>query len=162
MPAFFVTYCLLGYEAWLNCKDKDKFNWSRQSRIYDYITATNKSLTHFWPWVDVDHVYLPCCFKDRTHWLLLVVSIRERSITIYDSMSSNKPHNKMVTCHVQQIAEFLPLVLCSIDAFDRMSIEDTSSAPFTVSTSLTMPQQSNGYIYNYYLIIPYLYDEQIV
>lgn len=146
MNSFFHSYCIKGYEAWLNCEDKDRFDWTNQSRIHDYITATNKSLKHSSPWVDVGVVYLPVCFTDRSHWLLLAVTIRERSIMIYDSLSGNKHHRKMVTAHVQKIAEFLPLVLCSVGAFDGLGIEDTSSSKFKVGTYTNMPQQNNGYV----------------
>ena len=148
MNVFFHNYCIQGYESWLKCENKDEFDWANQSRIVDYITATNKSLKHSWPWVDVDVVYVPVCHADRSHWLLLLVNIRERSITIYDSMSENKYHRKMVTAHVQKLAEFIPLALCFLHAFDRLGIEDTSSAKFKVGTAANMPQQGNGYVHS--------------
>ena len=55
----------------------------------------------------------------------------------------------MVTSHVQKLAEFIPLALCFLHAFDRLGIEDTSSAKFKVGTAANMPQQGNGYVHSY-------------
>lgn len=144
MDGFFYSYADEAYDKWKACTDKDEFNWKKETRILDYITADIECQLHSWPWVEVDYIYVPCCIKKLSHWVLVVAHLKSRKLMVYDSMSKSKRSHKSVMTHLLRLAEIIPIVLCSINAFDGLGIEDTSSAAFSVEDHDAMPQQENG------------------
>ncbi|XP_075076867.1 uncharacterized protein LOC142163476 [Nicotiana tabacum] len=71
------------------------------------------------PWHTVDNVLIPVNLKDKPHWVLVVVSFKERRIKVYDSYRS-AGHDAYVASEIDKLAKLVPLYL-SISGFYRDS-----------------------------------------
>ncbi|XP_070008651.1 uncharacterized protein [Nicotiana sylvestris] len=71
------------------------------------------------PWHTVDNVMIPVNLKDKLHWVLAVVSFKERCIKVYDSYRS-AGHDAYVVSEIDKLAKLVPLYL-SISGFYRDS-----------------------------------------
>nr|XP_033508630.1 uncharacterized protein LOC117273563 [Nicotiana tomentosiformis] len=80
------------------------------------------------PWHMVDNVLIPVNLKDKLHWILAVVSFKERYINVYDSYRS-AGHDAYVHTEIYKLAKLVPLYL-SISGFYRdKQIIDWSREP---------------------------------
>ena len=48
--------------------------------------------------LDCDKIFVPVHIKERTHWVMMVVDINERSLHCYDSLYSKKYEEKVMEC----------------------------------------------------------------
>ncbi|XP_070007914.1 uncharacterized protein [Nicotiana sylvestris] len=71
------------------------------------------------PWHIVDNVMIPVNLKDKLHWVLVVVSFKERCIKVYDSYRS-AGHDAYVVSEIDKLTKRVPLYL-SISGFYRDS-----------------------------------------
>ncbi|XP_070012773.1 uncharacterized protein [Nicotiana sylvestris] len=71
------------------------------------------------PWHTVDNVLIPVNLKEKLHWVLVVVTFKDRYIKVYDSYMSSG-HDVYVVSEIVKLAKLLPLYL-SISGFYRDS-----------------------------------------
>ena len=126
------------HNEWKSCENPDKFEWSKQSTAQKIVLGRKSAGNCVCPWVDVGIIYVP--FHSKDHWILLVISIPAKSITVYDSLS----YRKGTRDSIAGLAEFLPIMLGSIGAFGSLKIEDQTSEAFKIIFADDMPQQHNG------------------
>ncbi|XP_070009895.1 uncharacterized protein [Nicotiana sylvestris] len=107
------------------------------------------------PWHTVDNVMIPVNLKDKLHWVLAVVSFKERCTKVYDSYRS-AGHDAYVVSEIYKIAKLVPLYL-SISGFYRDSqgidwstysayTDKSHNDPFEVFFISDLPQQKAGSI----------------
>ncbi|XP_019228628.1 PREDICTED: uncharacterized protein LOC109209756 [Nicotiana attenuata] len=108
------------------------------------------------PWHTVDNVLIPVNLKDKLHWVLAVVSFKDRCIKVYDSIRSSL-HDAYVASEIDKLAKLVPLYL-SISGFyrDKQGIDWTHDSaysdkaptdPFDVVFISNLSQQNSGSIY---------------
>ena len=90
------------------------------------------------PWVDVDYVYIPMQVPVLDHWVLLVLDIANRSVTLYDSLYGRPSHDALVDEKMSAVVKFLPHVMESLGIFEGKGIEK-SVHPFNVKRKLDIP-----------------------
>ncbi|XP_075092476.1 uncharacterized protein LOC142172704 [Nicotiana tabacum] len=105
------------------------------------------------PWHTVDNVLIPVNLKDKLHWVLVVVSFKERCIKVYDSYRS-AGHDAYVVSEIDKLAKLVPLYLSisgfyrdsqGIDWFTYSAYTDKShNGPFEVFFISNLPQQKAG------------------
>ncbi|XP_075076739.1 uncharacterized protein LOC107816733 [Nicotiana tabacum] len=71
------------------------------------------------PWHTVDNVLIPVNLKEKLHWVLVVVTFKDRCIKVYDSYTSSG-HDAYVVSEIVKLAKLLPLYQ-SISGFYRDS-----------------------------------------
>uniref|UniRef100_A0A1U7VBQ1 Uncharacterized protein LOC104215641 n=1 Tax=Nicotiana sylvestris TaxID=4096 RepID=A0A1U7VBQ1_NICSY len=101
------------------------------------------------PWHTVDNVLIPVNLKDKLHWVLAVVSFKERYIKVYDSY-----HDAYIASEIDKLAKRVPLYLSisgfyrdsqGIDWFTYSAYTDKShNDPFEVFFISDLPQQKAG------------------
>ncbi|XP_075076504.1 uncharacterized protein LOC142163148 [Nicotiana tabacum] len=69
--------------------------------------------------VVLDNVLIPVNLKEKLHWVLVVVTFKDRCIKVYDSYTSSG-HDAYVVSEIVKLAKLLPLYL-SISGFYRDS-----------------------------------------
>lgn len=131
--SYFLPMLTRCHDAWSKAKNKDVFDWTDHLVVLDYITAEKQTGFANTPWADVNTIYVPVHVPD--HWLLVVISLSRRALTIYDSMDSKYARN--VRDSIQMMADFIPIVLAVV------GLGDGNSEPFKIVIA-PMPQQSNG------------------
>ena len=105
------------------------------------------------PWYTMDNVMIPVNLKDKLHWVLAVVSFKERCIKVYDSYRS-AGHDAYVVSEIDKLAKLVPLYL-SISGFYRDSqgidwsayssyTDKSHNDPFEVFFISDLPQQKAG------------------
>ncbi|XP_070007698.1 uncharacterized protein [Nicotiana sylvestris] len=105
------------------------------------------------PWHIVDNVLIPVNLKDKLHWVLVVVSFKERCIKVYDSYRY-AGHDVYVASEIDNLAKLVPLHL-SISGFYRDSqgidwstysayTDKSHTDPFEVFFISDLPQQKAG------------------
>ena len=134
----FTKYVEELHNEWKSCENPDKFDWSKQSTAQKIVLGMKSVGNRVCPWVDVGIIYVP--FHSKDHWILWVISLPAKSITVYDSLS----YRKGTRDSIAGLAEFLPIMLGSIGAFGSLKIEDQTSEPFKIIFADDMPQQHNG------------------
>ncbi|XP_075096281.1 uncharacterized protein LOC107793773 [Nicotiana tabacum] len=105
------------------------------------------------PWHTVDNVLIPVNLKEKLHWVLVVVTFKDRCIKVYDSYTSSG-HDAYVVSEIVKLAKLLPLYL-SISGFYRDSqgihwyaypayTNKDHNEPFEVIFVPNLPQQKAG------------------
>nr|XP_033508564.1 uncharacterized protein LOC108942888 [Nicotiana tomentosiformis] len=105
------------------------------------------------PWHTVDNVLIAVNLKDKLHWILAVVSFKERCIKVYDSYRSSG-HDAYVGSEIDKLAKLVPLYL-SINGFyrDKQGIDwshdsaysdKAQTDPFDVVFISNLPQAKFG------------------
>ncbi|PHT79680.1 hypothetical protein T459_17732 [Capsicum annuum] len=69
------------------------------------------------PWHLVDEVYVPVNCGKEYHWVLAVIVLKERTIRVYDSLSSKKKSEP--STEIQKLAAMLPTYLSDSDFFQK-------------------------------------------
>ncbi|PHT55462.1 hypothetical protein CQW23_03948 [Capsicum baccatum] len=72
------------------------------------------------PWHQVDEVYVPINCNENFHWVLAVISLKDRRICICDSLSRQRNTESITEIH--KLAKMLPTYL-----FDNKFYDETSS-----------------------------------
>jgi len=80
------------------------------------------------PWHTVDNILIPVNIKEIFHWILIVVSINDRSIQIYDSLRGGALHDSSVENEIKKYAQLVPMYLSKSDFYGKKGI-DISSHP---------------------------------
>ncbi|XP_075092139.1 uncharacterized protein LOC142172427 [Nicotiana tabacum] len=106
------------------------------------------------PWHTVDNVLIPFNLKDKLHWILTVVSFKERCINVYDSYRSGG-HD--MGSKIDKLAKLVPLYLSMSDFYRDKKVIDWShdsaysdkaqTDPFDVVFISNLPQQKSGSMY---------------
>nr|XP_033512261.1 uncharacterized protein LOC104097077 [Nicotiana tomentosiformis]XP_033512262.1 uncharacterized protein LOC104097077 [Nicotiana tomentosiformis]XP_033512263.1 uncharacterized protein LOC104097077 [Nicotiana tomentosiformis]XP_033512264.1 uncharacterized protein LOC104097077 [Nicotiana tomentosiformis] len=104
-------------------------------------------------WHTVDNVLIPLNLKDKLHWILAVVSFKERCIKVYDSYRS-AGHDAYLASEVYKLAKLVPLYLSISDFYkDKQGIDwshdsaysdKAQTDPFDVVFISNLPQQKSG------------------
>ncbi|XP_075096357.1 uncharacterized protein LOC142174458 [Nicotiana tabacum] len=105
------------------------------------------------PWHTVDNVLIPVNLKEKLHWVLVVVTFKDRCIKVYDSYTSSG-HDAYIVSEIVKLAKLLPLYL-SISGFYRDSqaidwyaypayTNKDHNEPFEVIFVPNLPQQKAG------------------
>lgn len=136
----FVNYIVNAWKDFV--KGNGIIDWTKHGACRTYILGGR--LPCSWPWVDVTYIYMPLCVKELDHWVLLVLDLPKRIITIYDSMRGPGYHDDQVIAKVAPIANFLPQALESIGVFDGIPGVEKGTKPFEVVHCMDNPQQENG------------------
>ncbi|KAH0754050.1 hypothetical protein KY290_024320 [Solanum tuberosum] len=80
------------------------------------------------PWHTVDNILIPVNIKEIFHWILIVVSINDRSIQIYNSLRGGALHDSSVENEIKKYAQLIPMYLSKFDFYGKKGI-DISSHP---------------------------------
>jgi hypothetical protein len=137
MSTVFFKYLRDSYTQFNASQDPGVFLKKKLKKcVVDHITGESGAEQLVDPWDGVDDVFIPVI--DGGHWYLLVVNMRSRCITVYDSMSSTGGHQTLVDTEVRNLATFLPYVLHVAGVL--LSNEEI----FKVVHYDQMPQQDNG------------------
>lgn len=97
------------------------YDWSTHNTIRDYVMGGH--IKSSIPWVDVDYVYIPMQVPVLDHWVLVVLDIANRSLTLYDSLYGRPSHDALVDEKVSAVVKFLPHVMESLGIFEGKGIE---------------------------------------
>ncbi|XP_059277537.1 uncharacterized protein LOC132031571 [Lycium ferocissimum] len=105
------------------------------------------------PWHTVDNVLIPVNVKDIHHWVLAVVSFRDRCIRVYDSYRL-AGYDTIVKIEIDKMAKILPQYLSISDFYRKREGIDWSQEPayndkalldsFDVVCVDNLPQQRHG------------------
>ncbi|MCE5167027.1 hypothetical protein HAX54_034118 [Datura stramonium] len=107
------------------------------------------------PWHTVDSVFIRINVKDKLHWVLAVLSLRDRCIYIYDSLRS-AGHDAAVKREIEKLPQFLPMYLSTTYFYKKKGITSsthpryniqTPSDAFEVTYVDNIPQRKSGSIY---------------
>ncbi|XP_070051428.1 uncharacterized protein [Nicotiana tomentosiformis] len=108
------------------------------------------------PWHTIGNVLIPVNLKDKLHWILAVVSFKERCIKVYDSYRS-AGHDAYVRTEIDKLAKIVPLYLSTSSFYrDKKGIDwsrepayndKAQTDPFAVDFISNVPQQTAGSIY---------------
>ncbi|WMV58101.1 hypothetical protein MTR67_051486, partial [Solanum verrucosum] len=77
---------------------------------------------------EIDNILIPVNIKEIFHWILIVVSINDRSIQIYDSLRGGALHDSSVENEIKKYAQLIPMYLSKSDFYGKKGI-DISSHP---------------------------------
>ncbi|PHU26146.1 hypothetical protein BC332_04478 [Capsicum chinense] len=103
------------------------------------------------PWHLVDEVYIPINCGDEFYWVLVVVSLKERRIRVYGSMSQRRRFGP--SSEIQKLAKILPTYLDMSDILDQKvrtdwlmieAYQDKMANPFDVQHIDGIAQQIIG------------------
>lgn len=105
------------------------------------------------PWHTVDNVLIPVNLKEKLHWVLVVVTFKDRCIKVYDSYTSSG-YDAYIVSEIVKLAKLLLLYL-SISGFyiDSQGIDcyaypaytnKDHNEPFEVIFVPNLPQQKAG------------------
>ena len=82
---------------------------SKKESIIEYI---NGYIIHVAaPWHTVDNILIPVNIEQIFHWVLIVVSINERCIHVYDSLRGSSLHDSSVSNEIKKYAQLIPMYL---------------------------------------------------
>ncbi|WMV27517.1 hypothetical protein MTR67_020902 [Solanum verrucosum] len=76
----------------------------------------------------VDNILIHVNINEIFHWILIVVSINDRSIQIYDSLRGGALHDSSVENEIKKYAQLVPMYLSKSDFYGKKGI-DISSHP---------------------------------
>ncbi|XP_049394895.1 uncharacterized protein LOC125859240 [Solanum stenotomum] len=99
---------------------------STEESIIEYINGYRMHVAR--PWHTVDNILIPVNIKEIFHWILIVVSINDRSIQIYDSLRGGALHDSSVENEIKKYAQLVPMYLSKSDFYGKKGI-DISSHP---------------------------------
>ncbi|KAH0774130.1 hypothetical protein KY290_011267 [Solanum tuberosum] len=99
---------------------------STEESIIEYINGYKMHVAR--PWHTVDNILIPVNIKEIFHWILIVVSINDRSIQIYDSLRGGALHDSSVENEIKKYAQLVPMYLSKSDFYGKKDI-DISSHP---------------------------------
>ncbi|KAG5629272.1 hypothetical protein H5410_000989, partial [Solanum commersonii] len=127
------------YAAYANIESKNCVA-TIENDIREYINGYR--LMAAIPWNTIDNVLIPVNVKQRNHWVLVVLSLVERHIHVYDSYRAAK-HDSFVREEIQKLAQLLPMYL---SMYYDDNIDDTQdlNIPFDVTYVKDIPQQRYG------------------
>ncbi|KAF3675986.1 hypothetical protein FXO38_04514 [Capsicum annuum] len=74
------------------------------------------------PWHLVDEVYVPMNCNQNFHWVLAVITLKDRRICVYDSLSNIRNMDSSV--EIQKLAVMLPTFLSDCEFFEQISRTD--------------------------------------
>ncbi|KAF3640965.1 putative protein EIN4-like [Capsicum annuum] len=110
------------------------------------------------PWHLVDEVYVPVNCEKEYYWVLTVIVLKERTIRVYDSLSSKKKSEP--STEIRKLAAMLPTYLSDSGFFEKTERVDWSTLkayegkldlqtgeishnPFDVEYVQNIPQQAS-------------------
>ncbi|KAF3663515.1 hypothetical protein FXO37_11954 [Capsicum annuum] len=70
------------------------------------------------PWHLVDEVYVPMNCNQNLHWVLAVITLKDRRIRVYDSLSNIRNMDSSV--EIQKLAVMLPTFLSDCEFFEQI------------------------------------------
>ncbi|XP_049344033.1 uncharacterized protein LOC125808366 [Solanum verrucosum] len=105
---------------------------STEESIIEYINGYRMHVAR--PWHTVDNILIPVNIKEIFHWILIVVSINDRSIQIYDSLRGGALHDSSVENEIKKYAQLVPMYLSKSEFYGKKGI-DLSSHPKYMSHS---------------------------
>ncbi|VFQ81182.1 unnamed protein product [Cuscuta campestris] len=94
------------------------------------------------PWVETDFVYMP--LGTEAHWTLLVLSIREKMIRVYDSNVRRGQSLKHIHTHLPCLQTFLPKIMDRLGVYGDKKEEDLGNIALRVEGVPNCPQQVDG------------------
>ncbi|PHT83975.1 hypothetical protein T459_12418 [Capsicum annuum] len=74
------------------------------------------------PWHQVDKVYVPINCNENFHWVLAIITQKDKRIRVYDSLSRQR-NTKSIT-EIQKLAKMLPTYLSDNKFYDETSRTD--------------------------------------
>ena len=140
----------LFYDKFLD-RDRDLSLINRSDVIAKYIEGY--SMLCNTQWVDVDYVFFPIYIKSLKHWVLGVLSLLDRSISVYDS-APNQVHAADVVNVVRSYADLLPLFMGCCGVFGKRPdliyndryVDKTIMHPFDIIQIGGLPKQKEKYV----------------
>ena len=137
MSTIFCKYLRDTYSQFNASQDPGVFLKKKLKKcVIDHITGESGAEQLVDPWDGVDDVSI--LVIDCGHWYLLVVNVRSRCITVYDSMSSTGRHQMPMDTEVRNVATILPFVL------HVAGVLLSKDEIFKAVHYDQMPQQDNG------------------
>ncbi|MCD7470470.1 hypothetical protein HAX54_010373 [Datura stramonium] len=110
-------------------------------RLYDSI-----------PWYTVDNIFIPINVKNKLHWVLAVLSLRDRCIYVYDFLIS-ADHDVAVKHEIDKLSQLLPIYLSTMDFYQNKGITSSTHPRYNIQKPLdsfevmyvdNISQQRNG------------------
>ncbi|WMV42128.1 hypothetical protein MTR67_035513 [Solanum verrucosum] len=105
------------------------------------------------PWHTVDNILIHVNVKEIFHWIFIIVSLNDRCIQIYDSLSGGALHDSKVENEIKKYAQLIPMYLSKSGFYEKKDI-DMSSHPkhkshsefdsFEMIYVKDIPQQTEG------------------
>ncbi|PON73074.1 Ulp1 protease family, C-terminal catalytic domain containing protein [Trema orientale] len=93
--------------AWKEFKNSgEKVDWDQQSALQKYILGG--CLACSFSWIEIDQVYIPVNVETLEHWILLVLDISTRTITVYNSSKGDKDDDTIIREKIEPMATLLP------------------------------------------------------
>ncbi|PON96790.1 Ulp1 protease family, C-terminal catalytic domain containing protein [Trema orientale] len=127
--------------AWKEFKNSGgKVDWDQQSALQKYILGGRLACS--FSWTEVDQVYIPVNIVTLKHWILLVLDILTRTITVYNSLKGDEDDDTIIREKIEPMATLLPIMLDFLCLFTKRK-DDYGSAPFKVEHCPDNPQQDN-------------------
>ncbi|PON93592.1 Ulp1 protease family, C-terminal catalytic domain containing protein [Trema orientale] len=111
IDTYFANYLKSGWKEFNN--SGGKLDWKKLSTIRNNIVG-GRMACHI-PWTEVDRVYIPVHDEVLEHWILFVVDLSTRAVTVYDSLKNDK--DTRVKDKLEAVATFLPILLDSLSIF---------------------------------------------
>lgn len=107
---------------WVNYSDLENGSCNTNSEEVIKFYIKGSRLYTAASWHTVDNIFIPVNLKDRFHWILLVLSLNERAIMVYDSMRSIA-HDAYIHYEVNKFAQLIPTYLLSSDFYEQRGID---------------------------------------
>ncbi|KAG5580584.1 hypothetical protein H5410_051211, partial [Solanum commersonii] len=115
-------------------------------------------------WHLVDHIFVLVHVNDKFHWILIVVSLNDKHINLYDSYRA-AGHNAAIKIEVKKLAQLIPLKLTMNDYYKNRGLDISTSQEenefFEIVFIESIPQQEYGsldcsiYMISYAEWLPY-------
>ncbi|KAF3626621.1 hypothetical protein FXO38_29148 [Capsicum annuum] len=70
------------------------------------------------PWHTVEDIYISMNIKEKSHWVLSILSFSERCIFLYDSSG----HYTAVLAEIKKLAEIIPLCLQTCNFYEKKEV----------------------------------------
>lgn len=137
--SFFSVQLGMVHAEWSKHEDKETYDWTRKCGVVTTIVSPKRNKDALLPWIKAQTVYIPVNVNNN-HWLLVVVSVPGRTLTVYDSLRCDTEYVHPV---ISKMAELIPVIMCK-RVYDGRSKVYPSSTPFQVVHAGYMPQQLNG------------------
>ncbi|KAH0643778.1 hypothetical protein KY290_035528 [Solanum tuberosum] len=122
-----------------------------EESILEYINGYRMHVAA--PWHTVDNILIHVNVKEIFHWIFIIVSLNDRCIHIYDSLSGGALHDSKVESEIKKYAQLIPMYLSKSGFYEKKDI-DMSSHPkykshsefdsFEIIYVKDIPQQTEG------------------
>ncbi|KAH0692728.1 hypothetical protein KY290_020858 [Solanum tuberosum] len=97
---------------------------STEESIIEYINGYIMHVAR--PWHTVDNILIPVNVKEIFHWILIIVSINDRFIQLYDSLRGGALHDSSVENEIKKYAQLISMYLSKSNFYGKKGIDISS------------------------------------